>query len=267
MTIRKESRGGEPRWVIDIPYRTAEGKRARFRRDAQVQTKLGAEGEHRRLLVELARSGTLARPTMCASSELTVASYTFAECVRHFRATHMQSMLKPSTRAGHEHWLEALLLPRFGHLPIAEVGGSAMAELDADLVAEGLAPSTRGNVHSAFRSVLRTAVRAGFVGSMPALPPLPKVGRKVAHPMRREDLDAMLSVASPSQRLAFELAALGGLRASEVRGLRWSDVEFSGGTITVRRALTLGIETTPKSHHHRVIPDGARSSEESGAGS
>ena len=56
MTIRKESRGGEPRWVIDIPYRTAEGKRARFRRDAQVQTKLGAEGEHRRLLAELGRS-------------------------------------------------------------------------------------------------------------------------------------------------------------------------------------------------------------------
>ncbi len=59
MTIRKEERGGQPRWVIDIPYQTADGKKQRYRRDAQIQTKFAAEAEHRRLLAELARSGTL----------------------------------------------------------------------------------------------------------------------------------------------------------------------------------------------------------------
>jgi hypothetical protein len=70
VTIRKEDRGGELRWVIDIPYQTADGKCARYRRDAQVQSKYGAETEHRRLLVELSTTGTLKRsPTLFGVSK------------------------------------------------------------------------------------------------------------------------------------------------------------------------------------------------------
>jgi len=58
--------------------------------------------------------------------------------------------------------------------------------------------------------------------------------------------------------MAFKLAAFAGLRANEVRGLRWSDVDLKVGIITVRRGLTLGVEVTPKSHHQRVIPIGQR---------
>lgn len=256
MTIRKEARGDVPRWIIDIPYRTAEGRSERYRRDAQVQTKAGAEAEHRRLLAELARTGTLkpAKPTKPAEAE----RYTFADAVRRFRATHMQTALKPSTRAGYDHWLGALLEPRFGDRPLEEVDGNALATLDAELVKDGLAPSTRGNIHSVFRSVLRCAVRAGMLAAMPAMPALPKVGRKVNRPMRWDDLEAILGASSPAARLAFELAAFAGLRASEVRGLRWSDVDLKACTLTVRRGITLGIETTPKSHHHRVVPLAAR---------
>src|SRR5262245_41929763 len=76
--------------------------------------------------------------------------------------------------------------------------------------------------------------------------------------MRRDDLEAIIAASSPPARLAFELTAFAGLRAGEVRGLRWSDVDLKARTRTVRRGITLGIETTPKSHHHRVIPLGAR---------
>jgi len=76
--------------------------------------------------------------------------------------------------------------------------------------------------------------------------------------MRRDDLDAILAASSPSARVAFELAAFAGLRASEVRGLRWSDVDLKVGTIVVRRGITLGVETTPKSHHQRAIPIGPK---------
>jgi integrase len=89
---------------------------------------------------------------------------------------------------------------------------------------------------------------------MPPMVALPKVGRKVSQPMRRDDLEALLAASSPPARLAFEVAAFAGLRASEVRGLRWSDVDLRARTLTVRRGITLGIETTPKSHHHRVVP-------------
>ena len=235
MTVRKETRAGQTRWVIDIPYRTSDGKPKRYRRDAQVQTKTAAHAEDRRLYAELGQRGSLPGAGDKPDPEPEPHRYTFAEAVRHYRATHMKTTLKPATRASYENRITMLLVPRFGDLPLEAVDRAAMTELDVELAEDELLPSTRAKVQI-------------------ALPPLPRIGRKVPNPMRREDLDAILAVSSPSAPLACELAAFAGLRASEVRGLRWSDVDLKVGTLTIRRGITLGIETTPKSHHQRLIP-------------
>ena len=64
----------------------------------------------------------------------------------------------------------------------------------------------------------------------------------------------LLSKSSPTARLAFALAAYAGLRAGEVRGLCWSDVNLQARRLVVRRALSGTIESTPKSGHDRIIP-------------
>ena len=254
MTIRIVKRRGERRWVIDISYRTTDGKFGRYRRDAQVQLKEGAKAEHRRLEEELARTGTLVHVVEEARRAVEGEPITFADAVKYFRGTHMKSALKPTTRIGYNVQLDTLLLPRFGAMPIEAIDRQAIALLDAELVDEGLAPSTRARFHIVVRSVLRTAVNAGLLAAMPALPCLPKSGRKAVNPMRRADLDAILEAAAPTARLAFQLAAFAGLRAGEVRGLRWPDVDLEAGTLTVRRSISAGFETTPKSHHQRRIP-------------
>jgi integrase len=253
VTIRIVKRRGERRWAIDISYRTIDGKVERYRRDAQVQLREAAKAEHRRLEDELARAGTLVHLDE-AKREAEAIPVTFADAVKYFRGTHMKSALKPTTRIGYNVQLDTLLLPRFGALPLEAIDRQAFALLDAELVDEGLAPSTRARFHIVLRSVLRTAVNAGLLAAMPALPKLPKSGRKAVNPMRRGDLDAILAAASPSARLAFELAAFAGLRAGEVRGLRWPDVDLDAGTLTIRRSISAGFETTPKSHHQRRIP-------------
>jgi hypothetical protein len=113
-------------------------------------------------------------------------------------------------------------------------------------------------------------VRGGFLENMPAMPKMPKIGRKKAKPMRRDDYEAVLAAAAPSAQLAFELIAFGGLRPCEVRGLRWPDVDLQARTLTIRRAVTDGEETTPKSHHAEVLPlsprvGGAASNAETGS--
>ncbi|HKO52364.1 MAG TPA: hypothetical protein VJV79_31870, partial [Polyangiaceae bacterium] len=194
MTFRKEDRDNKSHWVIDIPYKTAGGKRQRYRRDAQVQTRTGAEAEHRRLISELAQRGTLVREAPVPQAPST--AYTFDDAVRHFRATHMKNGIKPSTRAGYANRIDMLLMPRFGGMSLDEVDGGALTKLDVDLVADELASSTRGKIQTVLRSVLRSAVRAGMLKTMPVLPPLPKVGRKVPRPMRRDDLEAIVGVAN-----------------------------------------------------------------------
>jgi integrase len=253
VTIRIVKRRGERRWVIDISYRTTDGKFERYRRDAQVQLKEAAKAEHRRLEDELARIGTLVH-LVKAKREAEAVPITFADAVKYFRGTHMKSGLKPTTRIGYNVQLDTLLLPRFGALPLESIDRQAIALLDAELVDEGLAPSTRARFHIVLRSVLRTAVNAGLLATMPTLPRLPKSGRKAVNPMRRADLDAILAAASPTARVAFQLAAFAGLRAGEVRGLRWPDVDLESGTLTIRRSISAGFETTPKSHHQRRIP-------------
>jgi len=54
--------------------------------------------------------------------------------------------------------------------------------------------------------------------------------------------------------VAFALAAYAGLRAGEVRALRWWDVDFRAGLIRVRRSLSHGVESTRKSGEARPVP-------------
>lgn len=93
-----------------------------------------------------------------------------------------------------------------------------------------------------------------MLAELPPFPKLPKVGRTVLRPLTRAMVDAILAVASPSARLAFALAAFAGLRAGEVRGLLWEDVDLGMGILVVRQAISRGVAAAPKSGHERVVP-------------
>jgi len=114
--------------------------------------------------------------------------------------------------------------------------------------------SRRRNFLVVVRSVLRASVTEGYLTTMPALPRLPRVGRSVVQAFPAEALPKLLATAGAATRLAFALAAYAGLRAGEVRGLRWSDVNLRTRTIVVRRAITKREEASPKSGHERLIP-------------
>jgi integrase len=254
MTVRKRvAKTGESRLFIEIRYKTADGRKRRFRRDAQLQTRSGAQAEERRLIAELERSGSIEQVALPEVTEPPLAGPTFLEAVRHFRATKVH-LLKPSTRITYNERIERVLLPRFGEMELGDITGVVLATLDGELTRKELTPSTRRNVHIVLRSIIRAAVEGGLIEAMPRFPRLPRVGRKAIHPMHRDDLNAILAVASVRARLAFALAAFAGLRAGEVRGLKWSDVDLKGNTITVRCSVTRGESAAPKSGDHRVIP-------------
>jgi integrase len=50
------------------------------------------------------------------------------------------------------------------------------------------------------------------------------------------------------------VAAYAGLRQGELLALRWRDVDFAGSAITVARAISAGVETSPKSGRVRRVP-------------
>ncbi|HSN97763.1 MAG TPA: tyrosine-type recombinase/integrase [Candidatus Nanopelagicales bacterium] len=299
MTIRKTTRRGETRLIIDIHYRKPDGTQGRYRKDAQVQTLAAARTEERRLLALIAQHGEPIEPraevpsasassaapspspASLSSASLALISpaaaqpfqaqpppapppppslpppLTFADAVALFRAGKAITRLKPSTRGSYDEILSTWLLPRFGARPIDALSFADVTRLDAELVKERASPSRRSNVQIVLRSVLRAALDAGKLAAMPRLPALPKKGRKVLIPLSAEQVDQLLAVASPSQRIAFALAAFAGLRAGEVRALRWADVRLDddgSGVLVVRFAQTKGETSTPKSGHEREVP-------------
>jgi integrase len=250
MTVRKENRGGRPRLVIDIPYKTADGRRKRYRRDAQVQTRAAAKAEHARLLRQLGEAGDL----LPDAKEPDSSRYTFSDAVAHYRRTHAATHLKASTRRGYDRVIDAELVPRFSKLSLKRVDRQAVSEMDAELAGDGLKPATRANVQVVLRSVLRAAVEGGLLDEMPRLFRLPRPGQSVVQTLHPDEVEAVLKAAHESQRVAFALAAYAGLRAGEVRGLRWSDVDLKRGVLTVRRSVVHGVEGPPKSGNGRVVP-------------
>ena len=115
--IRKEIRRGVARWIIDIRYRGKDGKRRRFRRDAQVQSRGAAEAEARRLLTQLAETGSLEVSSNERESE---APITVDEAIQHFLLVEMPKK-KPSTQRGYLAILDSEIRPRFAERPIGDL--------------------------------------------------------------------------------------------------------------------------------------------------
>lgn len=254
MTVRREHRRGETRWIIDIRYRKIDGKHGRFRKDAQVQTRAAATAEERRLLACMEKHGEPIAPGPKVDAAPPSAGVTFGEAVKVFLAGKAVTSLKPTTRIGYTEILETRLLPRFTGRPLAGLGYQDVATLDAELVTEGLSPSRRRNVQVALRSVLRGAADAGQIGAMPRLPALPVAGRTILATLSMEDVERILAAATPAARLALALAAYAGLRAGEIRGLQWGDIDLGAKVLVVRRATSKGQTAAPKSGHARALP-------------
>lgn len=72
----------------------------------------------------------------------------------------------------------------------------------------------------------------------------------------RAQLKALLGAALPEEFPLIMTVILTGLRSSEIRGLRWSDIDFKGNTLTVsQRADQWGVIGSPKSAAgFRTIP-------------
>src|SRR5690606_12465160 len=233
MTVRRDAARPKRPWDIDIPYRTPEGRRKRYRSDAQVQTRTGADAEHRRRLSQIARFGEI---TPTAPTEANPASYTVLDAISHFRRV-VGPTLTPSTLRGYDEIIDSILLQRWRDLPIAGLGAVDLRLLDADLAGAGLSASRRRNVQVATRSILRAASRDGLLDAMPELPSLPKVGRSSRQAMLSCHVDTVLANANGAAALAFSIIAFAGLRPCEVRGLRWPDVDMEGKVIRVRRGV------------------------------
>jgi integrase len=183
--------------------------------------------------------------------------------------------LKPSTINGYRHTLRSVT-----RHPVAEVELQELTAVDLDCLyrdlltsgrrhgrhgkqaGEGLSPRTVRYVHTLVRKALEDARRKGAVSvnvSGDASPPGSRAAQAPESTVwQPAQLRAFLEAADETDHgPMLRLAAFSGLRRGELCGLRWSDVDLDGGSLTVRNTRVVlvhaVVEGTPKSHRPRRV--------------
>lgn len=246
-TIRRRSwtnsRGEQHQaWLVD--YRDAAGKR----RSKQFARKKDADAWQTQAAWHVSQG------THTPSSQ----SVTVAEAAKLWVARARSEGRERSTTQAYDGLARLHVAPLLGGVKLSQRSRPAVEAFRDQLVATRSKAMAAKGVR-ALSSILAEAQRRGLVAQNVAQGVRVNRGsrdRALVEIPSREELRAMLSAADPDFRPMLLTAIMTGLRASELRGLRWSDVDLKAGTITVsQRADQWASIGPPKSRAgHRTIP-------------
>jgi integrase len=247
MSVRKRewtTRSGEAReaWVVD--YSDQDGAR-------HIQTfdrKKDADAYHAKVAIDV-RQGTHVAP---AKSE------TVAEAAERWINRVEAEGRERGTLAQYRQHVNLHILPRIGRYKLAHLTAARVEAFRDDLLANLSRPMAR-KVLTSLKSLLKVAKHAHVaadvsVGRSTRRARRLEVGRDIPSPAEVKRL--IDATANPRMNALLLTAVLTGLRASELRGLRWSDVDLRQGELHVRqRADRYNAIGAPKSATStRTIP-------------
>jgi integrase len=248
MSVRKRvwtTRLGEQKeaWIVD--YSDGDG-------DRHIQTfgkKKDADAYHAKVSVDV-RQGVHTAPTK---------SETLEEAANRWLKRVEADGRERGTLYQYEQHVRLHIAPRIGRYKLAHLTPAKLESFRDDLVAN-LSRSLARKVLTSLKSILKVAKHAHVaadvsVGRSNRSERKLEVGRDIPSPA---EVKRLIDAAKDDARMRALLltAALCGLRASELRGLRWTDVDLKGGEVHVRqRADRYNTIGAPKSASStRTIP-------------
>jgi integrase len=264
MSVRKrewKTRKGETKqaWIVD--YTDQHGKR----HIETYQRKKDADAQEAKVLVDIGKGVHVA-----PSDSITV-----AEAAQQWIARVKAEGREPTTLQGYEQHVRAYIVPHIGRVKLAKLTALTVEGFRNQLLkqveegdqrpadAEGgkkrpLSRATARKVFTSFKMLLKS-VKFAHVAADVTIAASKRERRLepgLDFPETSEIKRLLAAATTERQRALLLAAALTGLRASELRGLRWSDVDLKVGELHVRqRADRFGSIGAPKSKAgSRTIP-------------
>lgn len=151
--------------------------------------------------------------------------------------------VRPATYVQYEVSVRCHLKPRLGHTQLTKLTPQHIREFVAAEVEAGLSPTTAKLARAVLRRALELAVEDGIIYRNPAkvirqkgtASPTPKFkGKYLTEEQARAFLAAMRG---HRLEVLYSVALALGLRRGEVLGLRWCDIDFDKGTMSVTGSL------------------------------
>ena len=148
--------------------------------------------------------------------------------------------LAPTTVEGYRAIIDGQILPALGSKPLQKLTGQEISATLTAIVDRGHTPRAI-STHAVLRLILREAVKMGALGRNPMdgvpQPRRPHHEMKILPPADWRRCREYLIRRESHWTPLFTLAITGGLRRSELSGLRWGDLDTETGILTVRRAV------------------------------
>ena len=160
--------------------------------------------------------------------------------------------LERTTIRGYRQHLDLHIVPRVGATKLSRLTAPVVAAFKDKLVEDGRSPAMVKRVLGSLSALVAEAQRKGLVAAnhVKAGGRTKRGKRDQSHiemPMR-DELRAMLAATTDKTRPLIMVALLCGLRASELRGLLWTDIDLKAGVLKVRRRVDrYNVSGPPKS--------------------
>jgi integrase len=147
-----------------------------------------------------------------------------------------------STIEQYQRHVDLHIVPRMGNEKLATLGAPRIERIRDELVRDLSRPMAR-KVLQSLKAILKDAHRRGSIAQNAAAGVTvkkdkraenykPQIGVDIPLPA---EIEAIINAAKGRWKPLIVTAAFTGLRASELRGLRWSDINFKKGEISVRQ--------------------------------
>ncbi len=172
-----------------------------------------------------------------------------------FKDSYLKTAVRDSTAERYDQCFKHHILPLLGDLALDRITKEKVKELIAETVKKNLARHTIRNVVACLCSVLSHAIDDGIITHNPAV----KLGKyfkqaRVVHdkiePLTADEVpnflaksrerDSKRAKGNPEYCPLFLCAVHTGMRAGEISGLQWGDIDWNGKYLMVRRSIRKG---------------------------
>jgi integrase len=167
---------------------------------------------------------------------------TVAEHVSEWRDKALRGRVAARTFDSYTHLLEKHVLPVIGEKRLTALTTRDVQGVYAGMLSSGLSARTVRYAHAVLRNALAQAVKWRLLRYNPAIDvDLPRERRAEREALTSDERARFLEACKASYYGVFYRALVDtGMRPGEACALRWTDVDFARGTITVARAVTRG---------------------------
>jgi integrase len=184
---------------------------------------------------------------MNQGSYIEIPKLTFKEYSKTWFKGYAEMNLKPSTKELYNIILEKHLIPHWGDHQLSEIKTAQIQMYASDRLKKVGSKTVRNEI-ALLKQMFKHAHQWGYVKNNQAEhAQRPKIEKKEIEILQPDEIQKVLQHSTDAYRTALKTTVMTGLRAGELWGLQWGDIDWNSSRIHVRRSLWGGKFQTPKS--------------------